>query len=163
MVEGEAYEKALGTLMTKDGKPKYPKQIDVMEKLRMAPGGIRMGDLPYSSVKALLRKEFVRLRVNNVGFLFDDDERDAPDIPETSLSGDQKAALYTIFGSGNRKFLLFGVTGSGKTEVYIQVIRRLLAEGKTSILLVPEISLTPQTYEYMRRLLTRTSPCFIQN
>lgn len=44
----------------------------------------------------------------------------------------------------NSEFLIFGVTGSGKTEIYLQVIEKLLNEGKDSIMLVPEISLTPQ-------------------
>ena len=61
---------------------------------------------------------------------------------------DQAAALERLMGAlGSRSapFLLHGVTGSGKTLVYIEVIREALARGRSAIVLVPEISLTPQT------------------
>ena len=54
------------------------------------------------------------------------------------------------------EFLLYGITGAGKTEIYLQVIEKVLNQGKTSIVLVPEISLTPQMVD---RFLARFGDC----
>lgn len=62
---------------------------------------------------------------------------------EITLTADQKKAVGEI-QKENREFLLHGVTGSGKTEIYMRVIEEQLKQGKTAIMLVPEISLTPQ-------------------
>ncbi len=58
------------------------------------------------------------------------------------LTDEQKFALERILKSGNRKFLIFGATGSGKTEVYIRAIKEEIETGGGAIFLVPEISLT---------------------
>lgn len=55
--------------------------------------------------------------------------------------------LDTIKNKEGNKFLIHGVTGSGKTEIYLQLIEDLIKSGKQAIVLVPEISLTPQTVE----------------
>ena len=49
--------------------------------------------------------------------------------------------------SKGEKFLLFGVTGSGKTEVYLRAVQTCIAEGKRAIIMVPEIAMTPQTLQ----------------
>ncbi|PIX98927.1 hypothetical protein COZ22_03700, partial [bacterium (Candidatus Howlettbacteria) CG_4_10_14_3_um_filter_37_10] len=68
------------------------------------------------------------------------------------LTPDQSAVFNTINESLNSntqsKFLIFGVTGSGKTEIYAHLISETLKKGKKAIVLVPEISLTPQTFNY---------------
>jgi primosomal protein N' (replication factor Y) len=70
------------------------------------------------------------------------------------MNAEQQAALKTIAGEiaaeKPRVVLLHGVTGSGKTEVYLQAIARVLALGKSALVLVPEIALTPQTVEHFR-------------
>jgi len=70
------------------------------------------------------------------------------------LNVDQQEALRVYreesLKTPARPILLQGVTGSGKTEVYLQIIRQVLEEGKSALVLVPEIALTPQTVEHFR-------------
>ena len=68
------------------------------------------------------------------------------------LNEEQKNACDTILNSDKKVFLLHGVTGSGKTEVYMSIIEKYLKEGRQSIMLVPEISLTAQTIERFEKV-----------
>ncbi len=69
---------------------------------------------------------------------------------EKILTPAQVAAIESIENSDKRVHLIHGVTGSGKTEIYLQLIARVIASGKTAIFLVPEISLTPQMLSQLR-------------
>ncbi len=69
------------------------------------------------------------------------------------LNDDQKSAIKRVFECKDmfKPFLLFGVTGSGKTEVYMNIIENTISNGKSAIVLVPEISLTPQLVDNFKR------------
>ncbi|WP_374322171.1 primosomal protein N' [Aquipseudomonas alcaligenes] len=73
--------------------------------------------------------------------------------PELPLNAEQRAAFNAVQSGmqGFGAFLLYGVTGSGKTEVYLQLIRHYLEAGKQALVLIPEINLGPQTVERFAR------------
>lgn len=89
-------------------------------------------------------------RIEKEGYtLFDSDRLPIADF-EHELTSSQKTALDAI-QSSDHPALLHGVTGSGKTEIYLRLILEAAKQGKQSILLVPEISLTPQMIDYFQR------------
>lgn len=146
-VEGEALEAAERSMLKKDGTIRYSGQHDVLVALKQASGRLPARELPASSLRTLVRKGFVRIRQQ--------DEvpvpvpQAAPAVEPVQLTDQQQKAVEAILGSSKNEFLLHGVTGSGKTEVYIRVVENVLRKGQGAIILVPEIALTPQIYQYL--------------
>jgi primosomal protein N' (replication factor Y) len=108
---------------------------------------LSMTDAP---IKALVKKGILYEKEIEVYRNPYDDEQFERTKP-FPLTVEQQAAiapiLSTIENEQQRTFLMYGVTGSGKTEVYLQSIEAVLQKGKEAIMLVPEISLTPQMVE----------------
>ncbi|HUH62311.1 MAG TPA: primosomal protein N' [Terracidiphilus sp.] len=105
---------------------------------------LRRKDLSSSTLQTLVRRSLVRIDERPAAFRLGGLE--APEEP-IRLNDQQTEALASIVAAlgGFHPFLLFGVTGSGKTAVYLAAMQRALDRGLSSILLVPEIGLTPQT------------------
>ncbi len=136
------------------------KQAEILKilatsKKPLVPGELaRAAGCTQGPIAALRRKGLILARTDRVatGQL-----QEAPAVREQHLvlNPDQQRALQTILDAMNARrhetILIHGVTGSGKTEVYIQAIQEAIHFGRQAIVLVPEISLTPQTVERFRQ------------
>lgn len=130
--------------MAKNGSTKYKKRYDTLKQLEA-------GNLPYEKVSKstldfLIREDAVEIVEENEGIRPYSVYRKHIE----SLTDEQESALTSIRDYiDNRKrrtILIHGVTGSGKTEVYMRAAEYTLSLGMTVIMLVPEISLTPQLF-----------------
>lgn len=128
------------------------KQIEILNKLR--DGRILKKELSGSSLNKLLDEGLVRLETESVYRINPGEVSDE----EKKLNDEQQVSLDKVwyFRNTNKTFLLHGVTGSGKTEVYMQLTKKVIESGKCVIMLVPEISLTTQI---VKRFYERFGGC----
>lgn len=150
--------------LIENGTVKSPKQIRILEFLKDNEG-IYISDLEtYTDtsraiIKTLEKNGYIEIIEENI-------ERnpfsmkEVPRDKKLKLTEEQQIAFNKVNEKIDKnefgEFLLYGVTGSGKTEIYLQLIQNVLEKGKTAIMLVPEISLTPQM---VNRFLARFGNC----
>ncbi len=148
----EAYNTAIDSLKTNTGKIKAPKQFEVLNVLReykrlktnelesLVKGSVAARD-------ALVKKGFLDLQKIET---MRSPRKSAELEKDFELSKEQTDAINAITRKKG-KYLLHGVTGSGKTEVYIKIVKQCLKKGQSAIVLVPEIALTPQLVSMFER------------
>lgn len=131
---------------------KSPRQLALFKLLHKNKKGLTRYDLnkedfSLSIVKSLIKKELAKWesKTQEISPFNRDNIRNEEPL---SLNEEQSAALGKLQSIGTH--LIFGITGSGKTEVYLQAIEEVILEGKQALVLVPEIGLTPQTVERFR-------------
>jgi primosomal protein N' (replication factor Y) len=136
------------------------KQAEVLEKFRAVGRPVevrhlaRLAECGSGPVAALVAKGRARRAVRVIDQFADSTTAEEASDQPVVLNEDQQRAWSALepalHGGGFHAFLLHGVTGSGKTEIYLRAIQEVLAQGKEALVLVPEISLTPQTIQRFR-------------
>lgn len=134
-------EKAQEFLMTLSKRNKnIPLLIEYLKQNGKCKSSLISKMFGSNNVKTLLENQVLLVEENKINRM-EIGEKKEKNIELTPL---QKSCVKDILKSTDKPIVLFGVTGSGKTEVYMHVIEEMLSTGKNAIMLVPEISLTPQ-------------------
>ena len=122
----------------------YDGQIEILNKL-LKEKKLHITKLD-SSIKTLIKNGIIDIKLEEVYRL---NYKSNTHNKQVELNEEQKSVVNKVLNNKNisKTYLLYGITGSGKTEVYMNIIEEIIKDDKCAILLVPEISLTPQIVE----------------
>ena len=128
--------------------PKQAQCLQLLQAGRINIHQLAEAGLGRNHIKQLVDKGLAEVVHLDIKACSPDRDREAP----PTLNQEQTTAVETVLSqAGYQSYLLDGVTGSGKTEVYLQLIEHFLNKGKQCLVLVPEIGLTPQTLSRFER------------
>ena len=131
--------------LSEEDKKLTLKQQEIVDFLKLKKED-RLEKFSKSIIKTLVNKNILIEKKVLLSTIIEEKK----DFKEIYLSDKQKEIYNEIINSKDNKFLLYGVTGSGKTLIYLHLINYYISQGKTSLLLVPEISLTIQTMNFFK-------------
>lgn len=140
-------------------RSKYPAQAEVLDILLPQKKGIFLSALleqtsgSKSPIDTLVKKGMIAVEpiaVDRSPLIGEEYFQTRPKILNTEQQAAYDAIAKTLDGEIFQTHLLYGITGSGKTEIYLQAIQKTLDQGKSAIMLVPEIALTAQTIQRFR-------------
>ncbi|MCH9611839.1 MAG: Primosomal protein N' [Chlamydiia bacterium] len=152
------------TEIAADIRSRFPKQASVLDVLLQNTKGLLLTELVQKAgvtkapIDTLIKKELITSKQ----VIIDNSELESDEFFQTApktLNDEQAAAFKKITATIDQEIyqthLIHGVTGSGKTEIYLQAIDHVLKKGKSVIMLVPEIALTRQTIERFKSRFTQ--------
>lgn len=131
--------------LSEEDKKLTLKQQEIVDFLKLKKED-RLEKFSKSIIKTLVNKNILIEKKVLLSTIIEEKK----DFKEIYLSDKQKEIYNEIINSKDNKFLLYGVTGSGKTLIYLHLINYYISQGKTALLLVPEISLTIQTMKFFK-------------